>query len=519
LSDQEAPGYLSESLLAAIVDSSDDGIIGETLDGSITSWNRVAEKMYGYSASEAIGRHISLLASEDHLAELIDTLARVGRGERVDSFETRRRCKDGSELDIWLKLSPIRDVTGTLIGVSSIARDITPRIKLELAHSALEGRLRALERLESLGQLAGGIAHDFNNLLAVIMNFASFVSEELDNKEAATADLEQICEAAERASDLTRQLLVFARQETHQSEILDLNEIISGIAHLIRGTVGEHIELTVSLCEGLGRVDADRGKLEQVLVNLAVNARDAMPGGGLLTIDTANVEIDDSYAEVHPGLAPGPYVRLRVSDTGTGMDLNVLEHAFEPFFTTKAKGEGTGLGLATVFGVVAQAAGSIELYSEPGQGTTCRILLPATDRAAAVITKPLTFEKREGNETVLIVEDEDALREVSRRILDRNGYNVLTSSNGNEAIEVAARYKGPIDLLLTDVVMPKMLGKEVARRICESRPSTAVLYMSGYAEQVLASRGILAAGVTLLDKPFSESSLLSKVREVLDAER
>src|SRR5665213_1752491 len=388
------------------------------------------------------------------------------------------------------------------------------RLEAEVEHERLEGQLHQSQRMESLGQLAGGVAHDFNNLLAVITNYASFVSEELDDKEAAQNDLGQIRVAAERAAELTRQLLAFAGRKVLQPVIFDLNQVIVAVEQLLRRTIGEHVELVISLSTDPSFVEADPGQLEQVLVNLAVNARDAMPDGGLLTIDTENSEIDEAYTEANPGLAPGRYVRLRVSDTGSGMERAVLDHVFEPFFTTKPRGEGTGLGLPTVFGIVAQAGGEIQLFSEPGIGTTCRVLLPTTDRTPTIgrsLTEPRDLH---GTETVLVVEDEDALREVARRILSRNGYVVLTSANGPEAIALVERHTGVIDLLLTDVIMPQMLGKEVAARIQEFRPGLPVLYMSGYARPVLGPT--LDEEIALLEKPFSEQLLLIKVRDVLD---
>jgi PAS domain S-box-containing protein len=388
------------------------------------------------------------------------------------------------------------------------------RLEAEVEHERLEGQLHQSQRMESLGQLAGGVAHDFNNLLAVITNYASFVSEELDDKEAAQNDLGQIRVAAERAAELTRQLLAFAGRKVLQPVIFDLNQVIVAVEQLLRRTIGEHVELVISLSTDPSFVEEDPGQLEQVLVNLAVNARDAMPDGGLLTIDTENSEIDEAYTETNPGVAPGRYVRLRVSDTGSGMEQAVLDHVFEPFFTTKPRGEGTGLGLPTVFGIVAQAGGEIRLYSEPGIGTTCQVLLPTTDRTPTIgrsLTEPRDLH---GTETVLVVEDEDALREVARRILSRNGYVVLTSANGPEAIALVERHTGVIDLLLTDVIMPQMLGKEVAARIQELFPGLPVLYMSGYARPVLGPT--LGEEIALLEKPFSEQLLLIKVRDVLD---
>jgi signal transduction histidine kinase len=388
----------------------------------------------------------------------------------------------------------------------------------------LASQIRQSQRLESLGQLAGGVAHDFNNLLGAIINYASFVAEDLAEAAAtdpsrdwssAQHDIAQIQRSADRAAQLTHQLLSFARREVVRPQVLIVNEVVSEVEQLLRRTIGEHVELATSLETDLWPVLADRGQIEQVLVNLAVNARDAMPAGGLLTIETANVTVDESYAAGYPGAQAGRHVRLRVSDTGEGMEAGVLRRAFEPYFTTKPNGEGSGLGLATVYGIITQAGGVAKIYSEAGIGMTFTALLPATEevrRVAASATPPGAG----GAETVLVVEDEEAMRDVVERILSRNGYRVLTAANGPAAIELVGGRDDHIDLLLTDVVMPQMLGKEAAERIVALRPDVKVLYMSGYAMPVLGAHGTLEEGVTLVEKPFSEPTLLAKVREVLD---
>jgi nitrogen-specific signal transduction histidine kinase/CheY-like chemotaxis protein len=391
----------------------------------------------------------------------------------------------------------------------------------------MEARLQQVQRLESLGQLAGGVAHDFNNLLGVILNYASFVEEEIaveagrstDGRWAPVSrDVEQIRRAAERATDLTHQLLAFGRREIVRPRVLNLNGVVRDVELLLVRTLGEHIELACDLAPDVCPVLADPGQLEQVLVNLAVNARDAMPSGGRLTIHTGNHSVDEDYAATRPGLKPGRYARLRVSDTGAGIPRDVLERVFEPFFTTKPKGEGTGLGLATVYGIITQAAGHTQMHSEPGLGTTFTALLPATDRQPEQGEQTAAATGGDGGgETILVVEDEPALREVTQRILARNGYQVITAATGNQALDLARDQGHDIDLLITDVIMPQMLGKEVAERLAASRPGIRILYMSGYAHPVLASQGTLAAGVRLIEKPFSESALLARVREALDA--
>ena len=329
-------------------------------------------------------------------------------------------------------------------------------------------------------------------------------------------DVEQVRGAAQRAIRLTRQLLIFARSDVVHPEVLSLNEIIAGLEQLLRRTLGEHISLDITPAGGLWPVKADAGQLEQVLVNLAVNARDAMPGGGKLTIDTANITVDEAYAEGRPGLKPGRYARLRVSDTGTGMPPEVLARVFEPFFTTKPKGKGTGLGLATFYGIITGAGGYAQIYSEPGLGTTVTGLLPATSEEAARSEAPPAAAPRGRGETILLVEDEASLQELASRILTRNGYQVCVARTASAAPSIAGDAGQPIDLLLTDVVMPEMLGNEVARRVRAVRPALPVLYMSGYAQPILDTHGAFANQIDLLEKPFSEATLLTRVRRAID---
>ena len=380
------------------------------------------------------------------------------------------------------------------------------------------------QRLESLGQLAGGIAHDFNNLLAVILNYVSFVAEEVTaaggpdpapHLKSASSDLEQIRQAAERAAGLTHQLLVFARRDVIRPQVLDLGTIITTLEEILRRTIGEHVELVISLADDLWPVLADPGQVEQVLVNLAVNARDAMPEGGILTIDTSNITVDADTIAGGSRAQKGRNVRLRVSDTGSGMTPEVAQHVFEPFFTTKPDG-GTGLGLATVYGILTQAGGDIRIYSEPGHGTTFTIMLPVTAEGTTPVAEPAPYQRTPKGETVLVVEDEAALREVTRRIFSRNGYTVITAASGPEALGIARGHPGDIHLLVTDVVMPQMLGKEVAESMRLIKPGIEVIFMSGYARPVLASQGRLDPGVALVEKPFSEAALLATAGQVLN---
>ena len=396
-------------------------------------------------------------------------------------------------------------------------------LRADAERAAAQDRLRHAERMESLGQLVGGVAHDFNNLLNVISCFSDMVAEDLaglTDQDARLADVlddvEQVRGAAQRAIRLTRQLLIFARSDVVHPEVLSLNEVVAGLEQLLRRSLGEHITLSIAPEDGLWPVKADAGQLEQVLVNLAVNARDAMPGGGKLTIDTANITVDEAYAEGRPGLRPGRYARLRVSDTGAGMPPEVAARVFEPFFTTKPKGKGTGLGLATFYGIITGAGGHAQIYSEPGLGTTVTGLLPATGEKAARSGAPPTAVPRGRGETILLVEDEASLKDLAMRILTRNGYHVRAASTAAQAPGIAAETGQPIDLLLTDVVMPEMLGNEVARRVRAVRPALPVLYMSGYAQPILDTHGARAGQIDLLEKPFTEATLLTRVRRAID---
>jgi PAS domain S-box-containing protein len=473
--------------------------------------NEAAIEDYGYSREEFLAMTIKDLRPPEDVPALLESVAAARA--RDGSGPWRHVKRDGTliEVEIVSHTVEFRGRRGRLIVVT----DVTERQRLQR-------QLDQVHRLESLGQLAGGVAHDFNNLLGVILNYAAFVREELSGEDPARwgpvrEDVEQIEQAARRATDLTHQLLAFARREVIHPEVISLNESVRDTQQLLRRSLGEHIELSTVLDDDLWSVLADPGQMEQILVNLAVNARDAMPGGGRLLIETANLDVDESYASTRPGLEPGRYVRLRVSDDGAGMDPATLERAFEPFFTTKPKGEGTGLGLATIYGIVTQAGGYLRLYSEPGFGTACTVMLPATEEPAAGARPPDEGDLSGHGEVVLVVEDEDGIREVARRVLDRGGYRVLTAAGGSEAIDLVREYDGPIDLLITDVIMPGMIGHEVAAEIGALRPATRIMYMSGYAQPLVGPSQGLPADTILIEKPFTERSLMLKVREALGA--
>ena len=515
----------SEELSSGLLQAVPDAIL--VLDaGRIVHVNDRAEKLFGWPRGELLGRHGGVLLTDESLAA-----ADAGRLPRTvghppgpaGSVSISARHYDGSQFPAEATLAVVDTPQGSL--TVAVVRDLTEReraqaeqvrLRAEADRQRVEAQTHRSQRLESLGQLAGGIAHDFNNMLGVILNYANFVIEEAESDapdaRAIATDARQVVRAGERGTDLTHQLLAFARREVVRPKVLDLNAVIAGVDQLVRRSIGEQIALIVRPGAGLPPVTCDPGQLEQLLVSLAVNARDAMPAGGNLVIDTAGFAVD----EAHPELDPGEYVRLRVCDSGTGMPPDVIERAFEPFFTTKASGEGTGLGLATVYGIVTQAGGSVSISSAPDLGTTVTVLLPVSVADPDAPAAEESARTSGHGETLLVVEDEAALRDVAGRILSGAGYQVIAADGGAQALELAALHDGAIDLLVSDVVMPGMLGKELAERLAGVRPDTRVLYMSGYAQPVLASQGTLEPGVALLEKPFTAADLLSAVRKRLD---
>ncbi|MGH9056126.1 MAG: ATP-binding protein [Acidimicrobiales bacterium] len=471
--------------------------------------NHAAEEHYGYSRDEFLSMTIHSIRPASEVRRLLESVSRSQGAVMDRSGPWKHLRSDGSEVEVEISSHPV-DFAGRPARFV-MAADVTER-------EAIRRRLARGERLESLGQMAGSVAHDFNNLLSVMLNYSGFVKEEIDRAcnedperwSAARDDLAQVARAVDQATGVTRQLLAFGRRERSKPQPLNLNDCISEMESLLRRSIGAHVSLVTDTEADLWPVMADPSRIGQVLVNLAVNARDAMPAGGRLAIETSNIEVDEHYVSLRPGLSPGRYVRLKVADTGTGMDPSVVQHVFEPFFTTKPAGQGTGLGLATIYGIVTQAGGDIQVYSEPGHGTTVSVLLPAADQTPELPVKaePAAAFGPAGGETVLVVEDEDAIRQITCRILARNGYEVIAAADGLTAIEIAKHHQGRIDLLLTDMVMPGMLGSEVAERIASLQPEARVLFMSGNAP--LSSN--------MLDKPFSEPALLAKVRESLDRE-
>jgi PAS domain S-box-containing protein len=496
--------------LAAIVHSSGDAIIGQALDGTVTDWGPGAERLYGYEAREIIGSSIYVLVPPDRTEELSRALDRARRGERPPAFDTVHRRKDGALVDVAVTLSPIQDRRDRVVGTAAIARDISARKRLE-------EEVRQAQKMEAIGQLAGGVAHDFNNLLTVINGYSDLLLNGPDLGASARAMVAEIQEAGARSAALTAQLLAFSRRQVLAPRALSLNEQVRSAEGLLARLIGEDVTLTIRLDPGLGQVKADPGQLDQVLINLAVNARDAMPQGGRLTLETATVDLDENYAEAHPQVRPGSHVVLAVSDTGVGLDEATLARIFEPFFTTKGPGKGTGLGLAVVHGIVAQSGGHITVASEVGRGTTFKIYLPQVDegRKAGKSGARLT-PAAPGTETVLLVEDEEAVRRLARQALEMGGYNVLEAPDGVEGARVAEGHHGPIHLLVTDVVMPGMGGRQLADRLAGQRPGIKALFLSGYTDDAVVRHGVSASEINFLQKPFTPSALRSKVREVLD---
>lgn len=500
--------------LASIVESSDDAIIGETLDGMILSWNGGAERFYGYTASEVIGRPITLIAPPDRHDELAEILERLKGGERIRHFETRRVAKDGRRVDISLSVFPVVDAEGKTVSAANIARDVTERKRME-------EQLRQSQKMEAIGRLAGGVAHDFNNLLGVVQGESELLLSEKDMPERQRAAVQSIREAAERAASLTRQLLVFSRQQVIEPQVLNLNTVLNNVENMVRRLAGPEIVLHFVRADKLASVRTDPSQILQVILNLMVNARDAMPDGGRIRVETANVTLDEFYASTHPGIRPGPHVMLSVADNGPGMEPDVLSHIFEPFFTTKDAGKGSGMGLATAYGIVQQSGGSIWAYSEPGNGSLFKIFLPAVpDGEASAPEEQAGGENPEefprGSETVLVVEDSRLLRHVTSEFLTRLGYTVLAAEDGEAALSAAREHKGGIDLLLTDLAMPRMNGQQLAERLLGERQNVKVIFTSGYAGSALQDRNLPAGEDSFLEKPFTWQNLALKVRRVLD---
>jgi len=609
--------------IAAIVESSDDAIIGNTLDGTITSWNPAAVRIYGYSATEAIGRSIEMLVPDALRGDVPGILAQVQAGDRVEQYETGRARKDGKVIDVWLTISGVKDASGAIVGASTIARDINERLRgVEALHRSedsyralferhpapmwlydmatlrflrvneaaiasygysreeflsmtikkilapedetalregseasvlrhrrkngtfvevlvssdaiefegrpaglvlaqdmtaqrgLEEQLRQGQKMEAIGRLAGGIAHDFNNLLLVIRGYSAILLGELSDEEQRDS-AQQIDSAAERAGEFTRQLLAFSRQQVLRPEVTDLNAVVAETLTLLQRSIGGSVQIESELEPGIGTVLVDRGQIAQAVMSLALNARDAMSdGGGTLRIRTAGVELDGTSTNAHDEVIPGSYVLLQITDSGTGMDKETQSRIFDPFFTTKD--EGTGLGLATVYGLVKQSGGHIWFYSEPGVGTTFKLYFPTTNAYVTHKTVSRDLPSLRGNETILLVEDTEVVRSLVTSTLESYGYTVLAAAGGAQAIQIAEQATARIDLLMTDVVMPRMNGRELADRLVAMCSNLRVLFTSGYPSDTVLRHGIAEARTAFIEKPYLPDDLARKVREILD---
>ncbi len=508
--EQRIVEYASRS--EAILDASVDAIVSFDRELRIRSWSLSAEALLGHAEEDVEGQSLGIVLSEQELADTQKRADRTLRTMGRTRFEAHWRHKDGTLVDVGVSLVPL----STDLGFVAVVSDLTARRKAEAEKAELEVRLARAQRMESIGRLAGGVAHDFNNLLTVILAHAAFLEDDLPAGAPAREDAGRIREAGDRAKALTGQLLAMANPRASGGRTADLHQVISAMATMLGRLIGEDIELRTELAPGTAHVRADASQIEQMVMNLVVNARDAMPGGGQLTISTRIVALDAEGARSHPPVEPGAFVRLCVSDTGVGMDPATLEHAFEPFFTTKEAGKGTGLGLATVYGLVRQAGGCVEVMSKPGR-TVFDLWLPEAASPRATRSEPPRKAARgaEG-ECVLVVEDDETVRALTCRILERGGYRVLRSASPAGALHVVETTPGTIDLLLTDVVMPGLNGRELAERVVAARPGIKVVYMSGYTHDALAARGMQGTGAVLVHKPFTADGLRAVVRDVLD---
>src|SRR5437879_2516769 len=541
-----------EERFRALIEHGADVVALVAPDGTLLFASHSIERLLGFAPAELVGRPAFERVHPDDLprinAALRDIVASPGTPA---GLELRWRHKDGSwrhidavavdrlaEPAVGAIVVNFRDVSErrtaeaalreseeryrTLVeGVRDIIFALSPEgtiASLNPAFETITGWRREAQKMEAVGRLAGGIAHDFNNILTAITGYADLLLEDLGASDPRRQDADEIHKAADRAAGLTRQLLAFSRQQVLQPTVLEVNKLVSDLEKMLRRLLGEDVELSTRLAPTTGRVKADPGQLEQVVMNLAVNARDAMPNGGKLTLETANVDLDEAYAADHYPARAGPFVMLAVSDTGIGMSEETQVHMFEPFFTTKEKGKGTGLGLATVYGIIKQSGGFIWVYSEVGHGTTFKLYLPRVEELAerAAAPAPARTRPARGTETVLVVEDEAPVRNVARQVLERHGYSVLEAPSAEAALDIATRYSGTIHLLLTDVVMPGLNGRELASRLADLRPDARVIFMSGYTDDAVTRHGVLEPGSAYVQKPFTPDAIARRVREVLD---
>ena len=498
-------------MVVALLESASQAILGMDRAGHIVMANPKAQEIFGYSREELLGATIEMLLPEGRRA--------AHSSQRADYFEHPRtrpmgigmdlagRRKDGRVFPVEVSLSYVETNQGGL--AIAFVNDISPR-------KQLEEQLLQAQKMDAVGRLAGGVAHDFNNMLTVIEGYTRMILDELSPVDPLRDCAEEIHRAADRAGALTNQLLAFSRRQIIQPRVISVNATVVQIEKMLRRLIGEDVELVLSLNSDAGNIKADPSHIEQAIVNLVVNARDAMPLGGRITVETANVVLDDHYARSHMGMVPGAFVMLALSDTGQGMDAETKRRIFEPFFTTKERGKGIGLGLATVYGTVKQVGGDIWVYSEPGKGTTIKMYFPRVSESMPDSARSGAQPPRaQASETILVVEDEKSVRDLTVRILQKLGYTVLVAAGGTEAIEIACSFTGAISLLVTDVVMPGMSGRQVADHLMASRPDLKVLYLSGYTDTTVVHHGVLESGLDFLPKPFSREVLAQKIRDIL----
>ncbi|MBI5396583.1 MAG: PAS domain S-box protein [Verrucomicrobia bacterium] len=501
----------SHTRLAMAVEQAIETIVVTDTAGKILYVNPAFEQASGYTRNEAIGQNPRVLKSGKHDAEFYRQMWAVLASGKAWTGHFINKRKDGTLFEEDATITPVLDPAGKIVNYVAVKRDITREVQLE-------SQLRQAQKMESVGRLAGGVAHDFNNLLTAIIGYSDMTLKGLSASDPLRKHIEEVRAAGERATALTRQLLAFSRKQVLQPKVLDLNDLAANLSKMLHRLIGENILLTTTFDPTLGRVKADPGQIEQVITNLAVNARDAMPEGGTVTLQTANAELDEAYASEHAEVTPGHYVLLTVSDTGTGMTDEVKAHLFEPFFTTKGLGKGTGLGLATIYGIVKQSGGHITVYSEVGHGTTFKVYLPRVEGAAEVVASAkASKEVPRGTETILLVEDEEQVRKLARAVLEECGYTVLAAGSGSEALFLAKQHKGKLDLLLTDMIMPGINGRVLAKTLQPQNPTMRFIFMSGYTDTGILPKNLLAEGAAFLQKPFAVDTLTRKVRDVLDA--
>ncbi len=500
-----------DKLVSALLESAAQAILSVDRFGRIVLANARTEEMFGYSRRELLGEKIEALlpdnARDVHLAHRDGYFASPRVRPMGIGMELAGKRKDGTEFPVEVSLSYIETAEGPF--AIAFVSDITQRKRLE-------DQLLHAQKMEAIGRLAGGVAHDFNNMLTIISGYDRMLLDGLSPQDPMRGYAEEVARAADRAGALTAQLLAFSRRQVLRPRVVDINELLHSADKMLRRLIGEDIDLTLSLGAGVGNIKTDPGQVEQIIFNLAINARDAMPEGGRLIIETAVTHLDENYSRTHLGVQPGDYVMIAVSDTGHGMDAETKRHIFEPFFTTKEQGRGTGLGLATVYGTVKQSGGDIWVYSEPGKGTTFKIYFPRVVEAPSADQPARNAAAKQGVETVLLVEDEKGVRELIAEMLRRQGYQVLRAADPLEALRISRQYNGTIHMLLTDVVMPQMSGKQLAEQLAPVRPDMKVLYLSGYTENTVVHHGVLEANVEFLAKPFSQQALAEKIRDILD---